>query len=389
MENTLVFRFARNTTLIAAFVVAGAAIIQPPSSSVLARSVDEDPFDRPLVKCWTFEAAEAPIKIFSSDESGFYLQSQSTHTLFRLDSATGLVDWEVRLGAPIRHIAINRVLDPVIALEGPEGSLTVRALSKKSGITLWQRVLSTGSGYEIVQTRYEREAPSESASADRIVAVADDGRLMSVDIGSGILQDLGRIKAGKDFKGVLLGDKLVFSGTEGWDTFDFNGDPPASFRRTDGEISSMAPIGSGRLAVGYSSGRLELIRLGSSGQVWTFKAGGAVDFVSASPGAVIAGSKDNFLYSFDSLFGTLHWKRRFSGRLLPPSIHNRLAAVAVTGESSVEIVDLRNGRKINGASFEEVVTDYTILEDSLIVSTASRVAALSSRCSAKTKGPGK
>lgn len=316
-------------------------------------SPSDSDFRRPLTKCWQGSQRGNDLRIIASDNESVFILTSPDNVVERWNFVAGAKDWELPLpGAPIHFEPLEdgRI---IVFANGLSGGV-IQAIATGTGLALWQRNLPSAFVPEAFISSAVNNSVQPKGDRDEIAFVAEDGILRRLDPATGIVSEFrGRLDA-RAKRLVGLGDSLLFPRDGRWEILSFDSEERPVFGSYQGEILSLTALTDTRFAAGDSKGGISLYRIGKGDPLWYVKTGGAVTQLLRDGDSVVAASRDNYLYAFNLLFGTLQWKKRFDGRLLPISVSNHYAAVAALDSRSVDIVDLRSGKKINGIVRETI-----------------------------------
>lgn len=330
------------------FLLTSITALGPRSHAAVTYLPDSD-FRKPLQKCWQSADSGRDLRLIASDNEAVYLLASPDNVLERWNLVDGGKDWELALPASPIHIAPFGDRRLVAFINGASVGM-IQTIGSVDGLIVWQRSLPSKFLPEsLIISRAENAAGAKDVLYE-IAFIAEDGILRKLDPATGIVSEFGRGLDGSANRLIWVGDSLLFPWYGRWKIFAFDSEASPVFGSYQGEILSMTAISDLRFAAGDSKGGISLYKVGRDNPVWRVRTGGAVTELMRVTDSLVAASRDNYLYSFNLLFGTLQWKRRFEGRLLPISVSNHFAAVAAFDSNNVDVIDLKNGKKVNGIS---------------------------------------
>jgi outer membrane protein assembly factor BamB len=317
--------------------------------SVAAVTESRSPEPGVFTKCWEFAVSSNLGAAPASDDSSVYFLDDE-NKMHSLDLSTGRNAWSTEVGGEV--VSNLFVLGDSIFLvtssqsDIPNSSTKtlVRALSRETGITVWQAETASSPAVWL------------GAAMGNLVAAGADGSISSFGRGDGKLvwkTDVkSRITSQPHFHeiGVELGtenrDVVRVTGATGGMQIVWK----SPYRPT-----AILSDDAGRLIVGDERGNLVLVAADGS-KVWRFRNGAQISSALVYDSEYIAASHDNFVYKL-TRGGNVEWKRRLSGRAADkPLILGDSAVVSVVGTGSVYALDLRNGKILNRIETAEEVS---------------------------------
>ncbi|MEO8573986.1 MAG: PQQ-binding-like beta-propeller repeat protein [Pyrinomonadaceae bacterium] len=291
-------------------------------------------------KCWEF-AINSNLGIApAADASAVYVLDDE-NKLHAIDLARGNNLWSSEVGGAV--VSNLLVLDDSIFLvtstqsdlPNSSGKTIVRALSRQTGITIWQ----TETALSPVVWLGPVMGNVASAGSDGSIAAytRTDGKLVwKTDLTSPITSEPNFL------------DTSIELGTENHEVVRISGSTGGVQVAWKSEYRSTAVLTgtAGRLLVGDERGNLTLISADGV-KAWRFKNGAQISSVMVHDSEYLAASHDNFVYKL-SRSGNVKWKRRLSGRVLnKPVVLGDIAIVSIVGTGTVYALDLRNGKILN------------------------------------------
>jgi outer membrane protein assembly factor BamB len=313
--------------LLSAFMTVGVAGSPPKDSEVFS-------------KCWEFNIESNLDVIPVTDANAVYFFDDK-NKLHAVDLTLGNNLWSSEIGG---EVASNLfVLGDLIfiatraqsdTLDSP-AKTTIRALSRQTGITVWQAETSTspfvwlGAVMQNVIVTVSQDSASALNSADGKLIWKRD--LPSAPSSQPYFHETGIELATLNREIVKIG---ATSGTVevAW--------------KSENLPTAVLTDASGRLVVGDERGNLVLISP-EGDRLWRFRNGAQISSASLHDSEYLAASYDNFIYKL-SRSGNVKWKRRLSGRVSDkPLVLGDTAVVSIAGTGSVYALDLKNGKISN------------------------------------------
>ena len=299
--------------------------------------VDES---KPYSKCWTIDTLADLSTSGAADTSAVYFFA-ADGALEAVDQKTGARLWSTDLGGSVTS---NLVLTESAAMfvtagarpdNGTSTHSKLRAVSKQTGITTWS-VNIQGTG-----------VPTLGVVGDKLAAINSDGLVSVFSLSNGSLvwtQTIGaRVIAEPLFR---LDQIIAATDVNELLAIDITNGGRSSILRTGRPPTAIFVDAAGRMLVGDARGNIQLASADGD-RIWSFKNGAQISFLLPYDSEYLAASFDNFLYKV-SRSGGVEWKRRLSGRLSSrPSVIGNDGVISITGDPSVYVLDLSNGKILN------------------------------------------
>lgn len=366
--------------VVAAIAVALACLVLVPEVTP-----QNDTFKGPLRKCWERPKMENDLKILASDNGQLYLLTSSTQTLTKLSLISGQPEWAADSGGEFLKLVITPNGDPIYAANVQGKGSYIRRLSRVSGLTVTQWDFPLGLAPDSMQLISADSAiggrDAEAAGGADLVFLDAEHRVRTIDLASGLVT-LGTRLSSTTPRLVLGGG--VLSAFEGrWLYEDFEQIDPKSFGGDVADITALVGLSGERFAFADRAGQLGVHRIGKPAPVWVMKTGGAISQITTVGSALIAVSRDNYIYSVDRNYGSLKWKIRFQGRIAPVSFGQRFAAVSTVDSQQIDIIDLNTGKRVNRidiAGYALPVAGFQLAGDRVVADLGQVLAAFSSSC---------
>ncbi|HUR98733.1 MAG TPA: PQQ-binding-like beta-propeller repeat protein [Pyrinomonadaceae bacterium] len=291
-------------------------------------------------KCWESPVSSNLAVAPAADASAVYFLDDD-NKLHGLDLATGTSVWSSEVGGVV--ISNLLVVDDLIFLvtsaqsEAPGSSpkTIVRALSRQTGITVWQTVTRSTGALWLGGVAGNVVAAGSDGSMSAFTRV--DGKVVwQIDLSSGVISEPHFHESGIEL-GTENREVVSISGATGELRVAMKSEFPPTAVITDP---------SGRLIVGDERGNVMSVSPDGN-KVWSFRNGAQISSARLYASEYLIASHDNFVYKL-SRGGNVKWKRRLSGRAADkPLILGHTAVVSVVGTGSIYALDLKNGKILN------------------------------------------
>lgn len=258
--------------------------------------------------------------------------------------SNGDLNWKTEIGGDLSAIPHADETNVFVASENylnPESVSpargALRALSSRSGVTLWMRPL---------------KAPMQGGLIANEAAVfggTSDGRLYAIKKLSG--EDLwvrqNRVPYASQL--VLSEDLLLVGDEEGvlWAIDAASGKTKWRYPTRKSLRAAVAVVGEVVFA-GSNDGFVYAINKRDGRLRWRTRTGGAVQSVTPTKRCLIATSLDNFVYCLSAQRGHKVWKRQLPGRVAaqPVATDEGVLFAPLAGEECI-VLDQKDGRKVN------------------------------------------
>jgi hypothetical protein len=293
-----------------------------------------------FTKCWEYKVNPKLDVGLSVDASSVYFLDDENR-LIGVDLAAGTKLWSSEIGGKVvsnllvLEDSILFVTSSQLDASSPSSKATLRAISRRTGITDWSAEVVSSPLIWI------------GVVGGNVVAVGSDGLVSASANGGGKLTwqtDLkSRVTATPYFykSGIEIATEknevLNVTGSDGQVRVDWK----AKYLPTAVLLDP-----SGRLVVGDERGNFMSVSSGGD-RIWGFRNGAQISSATLYGADYLAASYDNFLYKL-SRSGDVKWKRRLSGRVNDgPFILGDTAVVSIVGTGSVYVLDLKKGKISN------------------------------------------
>lgn len=300
-------------------------------------------------KCWDYKLVPN-LSVEPTLDSTSVFVPDIDNRLHAIDLPTGNKIWSSEFGGDVIsnllvvHDSIVFATSLQTGTSNSSGRSVIRAISRHTGITLWQADVTTTEHLWLGVVNGNVIAVGSRGWASSFAA--SDGKLAwSSDLGSGVLAD------------PLFRDTEIKIGTKNNEVVSLDGSSgkPRKVWKSDYSPSAILNDSAGRLLVGDDRGNLTAVSADGD-RLWRFRNGAQISSVQEYDSEYVAASYDNFIYKL-SRGGNVEWKRRLpgrvSGRLL---IIGNTAVISIVGTGSVYALNLKNGKILNRIESGEEVS---------------------------------
>lgn len=332
-------------------------------------------------KCWDIAGNIIAEPGIAADDVQGYIALQNGK-IVSVELVSGAIAWTAETGGKIASelvVSNGRIFFVALPQTQSATSSTLRVLSTKTGLPLWNLELPTAAKYYLSGDDGGLSVISESG--DLWMLDSTDGRIKWHSTASGEVSAAPRMSDGRLL--VAVEKKRV-------EEFSLEDGKRVALAEADG-VPAFVGAGPSSAAV-YSDdrGNVHSIKM-NGGKNWKFRAGGRVVYVRPVGENVLLGSADNFVYFMSVEYGNLLWKRRLPGRIASGGvIGNGQAAFTVIGERSAFILDLEKGRLVDRIVLSEddafLLTPIRANGTYLLAATVSGISAFSADCENQKSG---
>lgn len=343
---------------------------------------DADPAKPAFKKCWEIGGSIlAEPGIAADDTQGYFALRDGK--VVGVELASGSIAWTAETGGKIASelvVSNGRIFFVALSQNQSTGSRsTLRVLSTKTGLSLWNLALPTAGKYFLSAENGSLSVISDAGALWMLDG--SDGRIKWHSTASGEVSALPRISDGRLLLAVEKKRVEEFSIEDGKRIALAQADSVPAF------------VGAGRSSAAVYSddrGNVHSINM-NGGKNWKFRAGGRVVYIRPVGDNVLLGSADNFVYFMNVEYGNLLWKRRLPGRIASGGIiGSDLAAFTVIGERSAFILDLEKGRVVDRVELSNddafLLTPIRANGTYLLAASVSGLSAFSAACKNEKSG---
>lgn len=324
----------RITTIFSLFILTG-LYVEAGAQSVEAAAVK-------LTKCSVYPIQNPVTDALAAEAQGIFI-GISDGSVQALDSNISSGVWRTELGGEIvsnivaAETGMLVVSNPVRTAESIPTESVLRSLSKETGVANWTARLPFSERFFM------------GAVQGNIAVVSREGLIASVDVQTGRILwrtlPFGPITARPTFSahGIAFGtrEKQIFIVAPETGEIHFKG-------TTDFIPTAITNPTLESMVVGDERGNVASVGIPGGKNIWKFKSGAAISFVSVSREGLFITSLDNFVYLISMYNGDVVWKRRLPGRVTEGLLFvNGYVVALIYGENSVFLIDTKKGKIID------------------------------------------
>lgn len=335
-----------------------------------------------IKKCWDIAGNVLPDPGLAADDTqGYFIRDDEK--IFGIDLASGEIAWSAETGGRVAsELVVSNGKLFFVALPQTRSDTarsTLRAISAKTGLALWNLELPTAAKYYLLTENGGISVISDTGALWMLDGT--DGRIRWNASASGAVSAAPRLTDGRLL--VAVDNKRV-------EEFSVDGGQRVARAEADGVP---AFVGAGRSSAAIYSderGNVHSIKM-DGGKNWKFRVGGRVVYIRAVGDNVLLGSADNFVYFMNVEYGNLLWKRRLPGRIASGGIIGEdRAAFTVIGERSAFVLELDKGRIVDRVILSDddafLLTPIRANGTYLLTATVSGLSAFSADCKNQKSG---
>ena len=299
---------------------------------------------QPMTVRWQY-STERTINLTPAASGELIYLPLTEGTLLSLRAEDGQLLWKDDMGgefsaSPMADEGGVYVASEIAAPPGahfPRATGALRALSHKSGITLWMRTL---------------QSPirgSLAASGELLFGGADDGRVYAVRKDRGEILWMQQFRAGFVSQPVISGDRLYIGSTDGTlYALDLMTGRTLWRYQTHGALRGPVAIAEETAFFGSADNYVYALRETDGRLRWRARTGAEVQAVAHTPRGLVVASLDNFVYFLSLRNGARLWKRQLAGRIAsqPLALSDSALFAPLSGDACV-VLDLKDGKQIN------------------------------------------
>lgn len=298
---------------------------------------------RPFSVKWHYHS-NAMLNLAPAIQEEAIILPLSDGTLVSLALQNGSLFWKAEIGTEVTtspltdERAVYLVSSPSRQKQNEPSFSAIRAISLKTGVTNWLRLLPTTITGHIVSTD------------SLLFASGLDGFIYSIRKKDGLVEWVHRNEHPFNPSPIINGD-FLYAGNADGSIYSLEQTTGKTIRKyqASGKIITPPVISNQTIFVGLTNNYITALTMGKGRKLWRRQIGGNIQSIVLSPKGLLVTSSDNFAYLFDERRGKLIWKRQLSGRVLaPPVTTNWEALFAPLAGDECVILDLSNGRKLNG-----------------------------------------
>ena len=294
----------------------------------------------PFRPCWTIETGKIIATNVASDNDNVFL-SLLDGKLESVNSASGEKNWESELGG---EIISKPFIDKenIFVITGTKDDITIRSISRHSGITNWQ------SGLAYAEQFFVTSLPNI------LVVISKHGEISTLDIDDGRLLSTYKTKLEFSTSPVIVEDRIIAGTTDNAIVFLSIKNREFQKLKIQNPPHLVSVVGNKYLFWNDYKGNSYLVDLLTKKTIWKFRSGAEVSNVISTKDVLLISSLDNFVYLLSIAKGKLIWKKRFNERLIfNPYITENQAIITTSDGNSAYIIDLEDGKTVNQVNIEE------------------------------------
>jgi outer membrane protein assembly factor BamB len=305
-----------------------------------ARQINEDGpiLTQPLSVVWRYQTDQTTDLTPAADGQTVFVPL-SSGSLMALNARDGKLTWKADPGGAFSTAPIVDDRSVFVAQRYGESvpGGTLRALSKTTGVTVWNRTLPA--------------AVTAGLAADGLAlyGATADGTVYAFDKRSGLV--LWSIQYPEEFiaQASVFGEHVYFGSKAGTiRALNVKTGEVVWQYKTGGPIQGPVAVSDDVVYFGSGDGNVYAYSESHKKIVWQRRTGAAVQAVVVVPNGVVAASLDNFAYLLSLNKGSLIWRRQLPGRISSRPITSSDGALFTPFSTDQAIVlNLRDGKTAN------------------------------------------
>jgi outer membrane protein assembly factor BamB len=310
-----------------------------------ARLEGQFSLSQPLTVRWQY-STERTINLTPATVGDIVYLPLTEGTLLSLRAVDGQLLWKDEMGgefsasplADAQNVYVaSEIAAPQAGAHLPRATGALRALSHKSGITLWMRTLQSPLRGAL------------AASQDMLFGGADDGRVYALS------KDKGEIVWMQQFKGafasqpVISGERLYVGSVDGTlYALELATGRTLWRYQTRGALRGPVAVAEETAFFGSADNYVYALRETDGRLRWRARTGAEVQAVAHTPRGLVVASLDNFVYFLSLRNGARLWKRQLAGRIAsqPLALSDSALFAPLSGDACV-VLDLKDGKQVN------------------------------------------
>lgn len=306
------------------------------------RAKDDGPIlSQPLAIAWRYQTDQATNFTPAADGQTVFVPL-SSGVLMALNASDGKLNWKAEAGGVFSTGPAVDDRSVFVAQAYGEGTEqlkggTLRALSKTTGVTIWNRTLpvtiTAGLAFDAVA----------------LFGATADGNVYAFDKKNG--QVLWSIQYQEEFTAqpLVAGEHVYFGGKSGTlRALNVRTGEVAWQYKSNGAIQGMPAVADDVVYFGSNDGNVYAFSEKDKELLWHRRTGASVQAVVVVPNGVLAASLDNFAYLLSLNKGSLVWRRQLPGRISARPIASADDALFTPFSTDQAIVlNLKDGKTAN------------------------------------------
>lgn len=305
---------------------------------------------------WVFEDKTNPPHTIASDNESNVFPTFLGGKIYSIKYISGEINWKSDLGGefvskPViadeyLYVATNTNLSSQTDIDAVNPTTSIRALSKMTGLTVWQIKLSFAE--EIYLYNYK----------SILVAVSKHGEIYSLDKISGEVIFSKTTGSELSSQPYFKADKVIF-GIRNRRILTLSIETGEKINETYVDTIPTSIVSFEKdetITWGNHRGMIRSQKTGAkfSKNKWKFRNGAEISHITATTDNLLVSSLDNFIYLISKQDGKLLWKKRFLSRIVSePLIIGNYAVITSNAEREVFIIELTNGKTVNRITLDE------------------------------------
>ena len=291
-------------------------------------------------KCWDYKLVPNLSVEMEADQTTVFVPDIE-NSLHAIDLSTGNKIWSSEVGGNVISNILVVKESIVFATNSPNGlpasagKTVVRAVSRQTGITLWQADVAASQRIWLGAVNGNAVALGSNGWASSFTS--SDGKIVwTSELGLGVTTD------------PIFHETNLRVGTKTNEVVDIDGQSGKVRKvwKSENVPTAILNDASGRLLVGDDRGNLTAVSADGD-RLWNFRNGAQISSVIEYDSEYVVASYDNFIYKL-SRGGNVEWKRRLPGRVNSRvAVLGDTAVIAIVGSGTVYGVNLKNGKILN------------------------------------------
>lgn len=299
---------------------------------------------QPLTVRWEFQT-DRTINLTPAASDGFVYLPLTAGAMLSIRLSDGGLNWREEAGgefsaspsADDRGVYIASEIIAPQSSHYPRATGALRALARKSGVTLWMRTL---------------QSPLRGGLAftgNKLFGAGADGRVYAIGKETGEILWMQQFSMPFDSQPVVSGGR-VYIGSEDGTLFALDQETGRTLwrYRTRGAIRGPVNVADGTIFFGSADNHVYALRETDGRVRWRSRTGAGVQAVAYTPRGLVVASLDNFVYFLSLRRGDRIWKRQLAGRIAAqPLILSDVALFAPLSGDACIALDLKDGKLLN------------------------------------------
>lgn len=299
---------------------------------------------QPMTVRWEYET-DRTINLTPAANGEIVYLPLTGGTLLSIRLADGGLNWKEEAGGEFSASpwADERGVYIATEISGPKSSNflratgALRALGRKSGITLWMRTL---------------QSPLRGALAsegEMLFGGAADGRIYALRKETGEILWMRQFNTPFASQPVISEGRLFIGGEDGTlFALEQASGKTIWHYRTRGAVRGPVAVVGGMVYFGSADNYVYALRETDGRLRWRTRTGAEVQAVAHTPHGLVVASLDNFVYFLSTRRGDRLWKRQLAGRIASqPLVFSDMALFAPLSGDACVVLDLKDGKQLN------------------------------------------